>query len=533
MYDTRGALPVGSLPPGTRLLCLSPPLAGGRTVAHRLIASGLDRGEAAVIVSTDRGPDSVRSDVAKHVDASTADGALDRLAVVSCTEAGGRTDDPLVEHVTSPSDLTGIGIAFSSLLDRLDTGAAAGLRIVVDSLSSLLVYSGVERVFRFAHAFAGRLADIDAIGLFLLQPGPNAEQVGTFEGLFDGVLECHETQTGSGTDGSGPIREYRLRGVPDAPADWQPIDPAAGPAARETADRDSGHGSDTEPDSAPNLDSDPDSDGGGDDDAATVPRSLRALIDSVDAAALTLTVYNPTVDTDGLAAVTDHFERQNVAVRTVELPTDTPRDAALLHRGSEPLAVSRLARLDAAIRVADAEPPSPDPDAGARLGFEADESPLIGPDRPAVLAWLDRLDRNEYTVSNGGKRDLVRISRLIEARALAAGTGRLHAGFQRLSRMDDEIGTRRLYERIATAGVDTHLYGRPGTVPDPEPFRIHADETPELGDSWFVVYDRDGDRTDVAALVTEETGPERYSGFWTYRPDLVRAADGYLRAAYW
>jgi len=543
MYDTRGALPVASLPPGTRLLGLSPPLAGGRTVALRLVARGLDRGEAAVVVSTDRGPDSVRADVAGLVDASTADaGGLDRLAVVSCTEAGGRADDPLVEHVTSPSDLTGIGMAFSSVLDRLDAAAADGLRVVVDSLSSLLAYSGTERVFRFAHSFAARIADVDALGLFLLQPGPNAEQVGTFEGLSDGVLECREVE---GVDGSAPAGECRLRGVPDAPADWRPIaPPGAGTATVGGADRGAGR----DPDRDRNRGRDP-----APDDSPDLPPSLHALIDRVDAAALTLTVCNPTPDVDGLGTVTDHFERRNVSVRTAELSTAIPRDAAILHRGPEPLAVSRLARLDAAIRVADADPPDPDPasdpdsdsdsDSGpapdlnpppdARLGFEADESPLIGPDRPAVLAELDRLDRNDYTVSNGGKRDLVRISRLIEARALSAGTGRLHAGFQRLSRMNDEIGTRRLYERIAAAGVDTHLYGRPGTVPDPEPFTIHAGETPELGDSWVVVYDRDGDRTDVAALVTEETGPGRYSGFWTYRPDLVRAADGYLRRAYW
>jgi len=128
---------------------------------------------------------------------------------------------------------------------------------------------------------------------------------------------------------------------------------------------------------------------------------------------------------------------------------------------------------------------------------------------------------------------MVRISRLVESLALEAGRGTLHAGFQRLDRLRDEDATRRLYERIADTGVAVHLYGASGTVPDADRYVVHAGTSAELTEGWFVVFDGGGDPGRAAALVSEETSPGKYTGFWTYRPDVAGAVDGYLRSQYW
>jgi DICT domain-containing protein len=56
---------------------------------------------------------------------------------------------------------------------------------------------------------------------------------------------------------------------------------------------------------------------------------------------------------------------------------------------------------------------------------------------------------------------LIVISRYIERHAWQAGEGTLRTSFQRLSRIDDERGTREMYETLAGTDVRTHVYGIP------------------------------------------------------------------------
>jgi len=93
-----------------------------------------------------------------------------------------------------------------------------------------------------------------------------------------------------------------------------------------------------------------------------------------------------------------------------------------------------------------------------------------------------------YPESNRQKLLLITISRFIERAAWMSGDGTLRSSFQRLSRLDDEVGTREVYERVSEAGVDTHLYGIPDDLPRGLDAVIHAGDTTDFTDSWFVVY---------------------------------------------
>ena len=58
---------------------------------------------------------------------------------------------------------------------------------------------------------------------------------------------------------------------------------------------------------------------------------------------------------------------------------------------------------------------------------------------------------------------------------------------------------------------------------------FHGHEDAEVKESWFVVFDGDGDDTHKAALVSEERDPGEFYGFWTYEPDLVNEVVAYFR----
>ncbi|WP_460558640.1 hypothetical protein [Halorubrum pallidum] len=164
---------------------------------------------------------------------------------------------------------------------------------------------------------------------------------------------------------------------------------------------------------------------------------------------------------------------------------------------------------------------------------------------PSVISGLDDalFTLRGYPESNRQKLLLITISRFIERTAWIAGDGTLRSSFQRLSRLDDEVGTREVYERVADGGVETHLYGVPDDVPSGIDATVHGGYTPDYTDSWFVVYrPPDGPRpvgpeagADIkrgleggVALLAVESEPRVWRGLWSFEPDRVRAIHRYI-----
>ncbi|WP_200531511.1 hypothetical protein [Halorubrum sp. LN27] len=166
-------------------------------------------------------------------------------------------------------------------------------------------------------------------------------------------------------------------------------------------------------------------------------------------------------------------------------------------------------------------------------------------DLPSVISGLadTTFSLRGYPESNRQKLLLITISRFIERAAWMAGDGTLRSSFQRLSRLDDEVGTRRVYERVSSAGVDTHLYGIPDDFPRDLDAVIHGGDTRDFTDSWFVVYrPPEGPQsidvdpgTDLkrgieggVGLLAVEIEPRTWRGLWTFDPDRVQSVNRYI-----
>ena len=109
----------------------------------------------------------------------------------------GRTEDDRwsVDAIENASDLTGLGIELSEFLERAhETDAAARPRLCFDSLTALLQYADLKRVFRFLHVVTGRVKSANGVGHYHLDPDAHDEQtLATIKGLFDAVVEVDET----------------------------------------------------------------------------------------------------------------------------------------------------------------------------------------------------------------------------------------------------------------------------------------------------------------------------------------------------
>ncbi|WP_058365011.1 RAD55 family ATPase [Haloparvum sedimenti] len=192
MYDLRPRLDA-EVEPGTNLLLTGPPLTGKRSLALDLLAEGTEGGDAAIVVTTKDSADRILKDYAKRV---SYEGKP--VAVVDCvTRQQGVSDvrdDDRIKYASSPVDMTGIGIKLSEFLEAFyrNQGIERN-RIMVHSLSTLLMYADLQTVFRFLHVFTGRIQSVDGLGLFCIDSTAHDDQtMNTLKQLFDGIVETQE-----------------------------------------------------------------------------------------------------------------------------------------------------------------------------------------------------------------------------------------------------------------------------------------------------------------------------------------------------
>ncbi|WP_255196258.1 DUF7504 family protein [Halorarius litoreus] len=457
MVSTDDLVPAGVDWPWTTALVVGPPLTGKGAFVVELLVAGLEEGEGAIVISTDESAADLRD---RHP-------GLDCDAVRFIGASGTDSDDEHVSVVGSPADLTGIGMAFDDAVHDLTDAGYDRIRVGIDSVTTLEVYTDAERVSRFVHVLSNRFATANCIGLFVVH-GDGSET--EFASPIDARVEFREGRHGV---------ERRIVGASGS-TKWRQHDPATTSVLP------------TQGDDAP---------------TPVNVSSLSWVLESVAAERLVLTVVN--ADPDVVDRLAPLFDRLQVDVRAGSLDVDEPSGAALLHRGGDLLAAEPVAPLLATAEGID------DPSTAQR----------------GDSTVLERASRSIYSVETDQRSELVRTSRLVETMAARVTGGRIHAGFQQLSRLANDPETLRVYNRLAASGVDVHLYGA-ADAPLPDQFTVHGAPEPELDVTWFVVFDGDGDPNRMAALVAKEVEAGRYEGFWTYQPPLVAGLVAYLEAEY-
>ena len=177
--------------PGTNILLTGPPLSGKRSIMMDVLAAGTDRDEGAIVVTTKDGADRVLRDYEKR---TPYEGKP--VAVVDCVtrQQGGETrESDRIKYASSPVDMTGIGIKLSEFLQAFGDRGIERNRVMVHSLSTLLMYSDLQTVFRFLHVFTGSVQSVDGLGLFSIDSTAHDDQaMNTLKQLFDGIVTVSE-----------------------------------------------------------------------------------------------------------------------------------------------------------------------------------------------------------------------------------------------------------------------------------------------------------------------------------------------------
>lgn len=240
--------------------------------------------------------------------------------------------------------------------------------------------------------------------------------------------------------------------------------------------------------------------------------SLTELIRGVESHEKTLTVFN--ADAEAVDAVRARFHDRNLTVRADRTASGRPAAFVVLSAADEETGEESFVTATA---LADL------------LGERAPTDPEF--ENASYRPILDHLDETLFTSYD--TRQMVAASREIEDRAWRLGKGALHAGFQYLSILEDQMD---VYERLAERdGLDVHAYAYPDreTVPEHDTgLTIHVERSSEIERSWFVAYDGGGVDVNKCALLAEEREPRTFYGFWTYDPDTVDWIVDHLEESY-
>jgi len=219
MYDLSSVLEFDALAqvrPGSSILVSGPAMTGKQQLVYDILADGAREGDGAVVVTTS----DKAADVAEefHDRVPGLEGA--QLGVVDCRGEGGADpeliDGVSVHQVSSPGDLTGIGIGITKALEGLHNSGRDRGRLALVSLSTMLTYTDKKTVFKFCHVLSSRLDAAGYVGLFTIDSGAHDEQtIQVIKQAFDGLIDIREA-TGGG-------REARVLGLANEPTDWQHI----------------------------------------------------------------------------------------------------------------------------------------------------------------------------------------------------------------------------------------------------------------------------------------------------------------------
>jgi len=197
---------VGGVEPGTNLLVSGPSIPEKSDFVDSVISEGTSSDDGIIYVTTKTSADGILGKYENY--------DKDRFSVVDCVSkkqgVGEIQETQTVRFASSPEDMTGIGIEVSNLLDRFwgELGIERS-RACLESVSTLLMYSDLETVFRFLHVFTGRIRSVDGLGVFVIESDMHEEKdYSTLQQLFDGTVEFDD-------DG-----RFRVAGSPEASTDW-------------------------------------------------------------------------------------------------------------------------------------------------------------------------------------------------------------------------------------------------------------------------------------------------------------------------
>lgn len=181
------------IPSGTNII-LSGDLFSGKDLFYKyFIEKGLKEGEACILVST--------NDTAQKILENFDGIKMDNLCIIDCVSSrfGATVEMPFFEqirYIESPMDLTMIMVALNEFIDNISREKnIKKLRIVFDSVSTLLMYSNLRTVFKFLHVVSTRVKSGGGVCLLLIEEQAHDDmEIKTIQQISQGIINMDSNE---------------------------------------------------------------------------------------------------------------------------------------------------------------------------------------------------------------------------------------------------------------------------------------------------------------------------------------------------
>lgn len=182
---------IESIKKGTNILLIGPPMSGKDIILKRIMYNGASKKETAVITVSTNEPAPL---ILEWFTENKLELPVSRIGIIDCVpkmHGGNGLENESIKIASSPLDLTGIGIKISQFFEYfLLKKKVLNIQLHINSLSTILMYSNIQIVFRFLHVFTGRIKTYGGLGIYVLEGGMHDEHtITTLKQLFDAVIE--------------------------------------------------------------------------------------------------------------------------------------------------------------------------------------------------------------------------------------------------------------------------------------------------------------------------------------------------------
>ncbi|MDI6643487.1 MAG: RAD55 family ATPase [Methanobacteriaceae archaeon] len=178
------------IPDGTNILISGDLFSGKDLFSKKFIMEGLKNGEACIYISTNESAEKILDDLTGS--------KLENFSIIDCVSSrfGATVELPFSEqirYVESPVDLTMMMVATNEFMDLYKNQRDIGkIRIVLDSISTLLMYSSLRTIFKFLHVLTTRVKAEGAVSLILMEEGAHDEiEIKTIQQLMHGIISLN------------------------------------------------------------------------------------------------------------------------------------------------------------------------------------------------------------------------------------------------------------------------------------------------------------------------------------------------------
>lgn len=176
---------------GSNVLMIGPPMCGKEFILYHIMYHGAVINENAIVNVTSR---ETATHILEWFNVNNLNLPLDRIGIIDCVTKPSSGEILKYENIkiaSSTVDLTGIGLKISQFLDEFILRKKIQKnQLHINSLSTFLMYTNAQTVFRFLHIITKRIKSIGALGIYVIDGGMHDEQeIATLKQLFDGIIE--------------------------------------------------------------------------------------------------------------------------------------------------------------------------------------------------------------------------------------------------------------------------------------------------------------------------------------------------------